>query len=208
MRIVSPSATPFTLLLVLVLGGCAPSTAEPSPKARELLAVREATARYRDVRVALADGYLSEPSGMCVTAAMVGARSDLGAMGVHYFRPDLLGITATAPRVNGTDAVVEFARPEVLVYEPQADGSMTLVAAEYMVFEQAWRAAGNSAAPNFHGEPFVLMRDDPATPMDEAHQFEPHYELHVWVHRDNPNGMFHEFNPRVRCPEAAPHGGH
>ena len=43
------------------------------------------------------------------------------------------------------------------------------------------------------------MIDNPATPADEAHGFEPHYELHVWLYRDNPAGMFMPFNTRASC---------
>ena len=43
------------------------------------------------------------------------------------------------------------------------------------------------------------MRDDPATAIDEAHMFEPHYDRHVWLYRRNPNGMFAQFNPAVSC---------
>ncbi len=32
-----------------------------------------------------------------------------------------------------------------------------------------------------------------------GHGFEPHYELHLWPYRDNPTGMFAEFNPAVSC---------
>jgi hypothetical protein len=37
------------------------------------------------------------------------------------------------------------------------------------------------------------------TDIDEAHGFEPHYELHAWVFRENPNGPFEQFNPAVTC---------
>ena len=37
------------------------------------------------------------------------------------------------------------------------------------------------------------------TPADEAHMFEPHYDRHVWLYRDNPNGVFAQFNPKVSC---------
>ena len=54
------------------------------------------------------------------------------------------------------------------------------------------------------------MEDDPATAIDEAHMFEPHYDLHVWLYRDNPSGMFAQFNPNVSCAhgttEMASHG--
>ena len=57
-----------------------------------------------------------------------------GAMGIHYFRPDLLGITAPpAPRVNGTGMHTDFRNPAILIYEPQADGSLDLVAVENLV---------------------------------------------------------------------------
>jgi hypothetical protein len=42
--------------------------------------------------------------------------------------------------------------------------------------------------------------------MDEAHGFEPHYELHVWTHRPNPSGLFAEWNPAVTCPPMAAGG--
>jgi hypothetical protein len=43
------------------------------------------------------------------------------------------------------------------------------------------------------------MTDDPQTPIDEAHMFEPHYDRHVWIYRTNPNGVFAPFNPAVTC---------
>jgi hypothetical protein len=130
---------------------------------------------------------------------MVGAPAEAGGMGIHYFRPDLLGVTNPQPPVSGGDGVIDVNLPEILVYEPQMDGSLQLVAAEYLVFQDAWTAAGNAAPPSLAGQPFFSMADDPATPMDEAHEFAPHHELHVWTGRDNPNGLFAEFNPSVTC---------
>ena len=46
---------------------------------------------------------------------------------------------------------------------------------------------------------YDTMVDDPATPADEAHMFEPHYDRHVWIYRENPNGVFAQFNPVVTC---------
>ena len=83
------------------------------------------------------------------------------------------------------------------------DGSEVLVAVEYLVFVDAWKAAGNTEPPSFFGEPFVTMIDDPATEEDEAHGLAGHHELHIWVPRDNPNGMFAEFNPAVSCAHGA-----
>ena len=54
------------------------------------------------------------------------------------------------------------------------------------------------------------MIDDPNTAIDEAHMFEPHFDRHVWIYRDNPNGVFAPFNPSVSCanhPETHGHPG-
>lgn len=169
--------------------------AEPS-----LDAVRRATARFRDVRVALAEGYVRDPADLCDTAEMMGRPSALGAMGIHFFRPDLLGITGPpSPKVSGTGTHTDFNQPSILIYEPQQDGSLALVAVENLVFKAAWEQAGHTAPPSYQGVPYDHMFDDPATALDEAHMFEPHYDRHVWLYRDNPNGIFAQFNPKVSC---------
>jgi hypothetical protein len=189
----------------------APVGSEPT-----LAEVRQLTERFRDVKVALAEGYIRDPSNMCETAEMMGRPAALGAMGIHYFRPDLLGITAPpSPRVNGTGTHTDFRKPSILIYEPEADGSLELVAVENLVFAQAWRAAGHTERPTFHGVPYDAMSDDPTTPIDEAHRFEPHFDRHVWIYRENPNGVFTPLNPAVSCgnhrvtsAHSAAHGSH
>ena len=75
--------------------------------------------------MALAEGYIRDPFNICDTAEMMGRPASYGAMGIHYFRPDLLGITAPpSPRVNGVGTHTDFRKPSILIYEPQADGSM------------------------------------------------------------------------------------
>lgn len=177
-----------------------PSTAVTSTAEEpNLEAVRQATERFQDVNVAVAEGYIRDPMDLCDTAEMMGAPAELGAMGVHYFRPDLLGITGTEPRVDGSGTHMDFLRPAVLIYEPQADGSLELVAVENLVFKQAWEAAGNTEPPTYQGIAYDLMADDPSTSIDEAHMFMPHYDRHVWIYRENPNGVFAQYNPRVSC---------
>ena len=172
----------------------------PGPGEPTLAEVRLATERFRNVNVALAEGYIRDPFNMCETAEMMGRPASQGAMGIHYFRPDLLGITAPpSPRVNGVGTHTDFLKPSILIYEPQADGSMELVAVENLVFAAAWKAAGHAEPPTFHGVPYDAMIDDPTTPLDEAHMFEPHFDRHVWIHRTNPNGVFAQFNPDVTC---------
>ena len=187
-------------LLGLALLSSIASPAFSAPAEPDLVTVRMATERFRDVNQALAEGYIRDPMNVCDTAPMMGRAAELGAMGIHYFRPDLLGITAPPnPRVSGTGTHTDFNKPAILIYEPQADGSHELVAVENLVFIKAWEAAGNKEPPTYQGQSFNKMVDDPATAVDEAHMFEPHYDLHVWLHRDNPSGMFAQFNPNVSC---------
>lgn len=172
----------------------------PGPGEPTLDQVRAATAKYKDVNAALKDGYIRDPFDMCDSAEMMGQPASDGAMGIHFFRPDYLGVTAPPnPRVNGTSTYTDFLKPAVLIYEPQANGSLELVAVENLVFIKAWEAAGHTAPPSYYGVPFDKMQDDPKTPLDEAHNFEPHYDRHVWIYRDNPKGVFTPFNPAVSC---------
>lgn len=165
-----------------------------------LAQVRAATERFRDVKVALAEGYVRDPMNLCDAAEMMGKPASLGVMGIHFFRPDLLGITGPPnPRVSGSGTHTDFLRPSILIYEPQKDGSLALVAVENLVFIKAWEAAGNSAPPSFQGVRWDRMADDPSTAIDEAHMFEPHYDRHVWLYRENPNGIFAQFNPKATC---------
>lgn len=167
---------------------------------RALPALREATARFEDVEGALAEGYVPDPMNLCISASSEGYPSQLGGMGIHYFRPDLLGLAATEPRIDGTGTHTDFRRPSVLVYVPDEEGTLHLGAIENIVFVEAWRAGGNSEPPEFHGHEYWKMIDNPTTAdVDEAHIFEPHYELHLWIHEENPLGVTFPFNPRVSC---------
>jgi len=77
--------------------------------------VRVANERFKDVAVAVAEGYAPIP---CASGLQG------GAMGVHYVNGALL-----------KDGVVDIAKPEAVMYEPTADGKMKLVAVEYIAFK-------------------------------------------------------------------------
>jgi hypothetical protein len=164
----------IVLLLALTFGGTAVAVAGGS----QLSAAVRATARYHDLNMATAAGY-----GLFVDAAGVAciANPPLGTMGIHYVNGSYVG-----------DADVDPTRPEALVYEPQRDGSRKLVALEYIVFQGAWDA-GNSSRPSLFGEEFHLV----AAP--NRYGIPAFYELHVWIWKPNPSGMFFEWNPRVSC---------
>ena len=162
--------------------------------------VRAATERVRDVKVAVAEGYIRDPMDHCVVAPDIGLPAAEGAMGVHYIRMDLLGVTEPPnPRISGSGIHTDFNKPSVLLYEPKADGSLELVGVENLVFKTAWEAAGNKKPPTYQGVVWNLMQDDPATSVDEGHMFVPHYDRHVWLYRENPKGIYEQFNPNVSC---------
>ena len=190
MRVPRRSVRPVVLSLgVLAVAACAPDAAtaphEPGAPALSrgaaaadagqsgLAAVRAATAKYHRVEVAVADGYVRTP---------VCASSPAGGMGVHYVNPGLRH-----------DATFDPVRPEVLLYEPQKNGQMRLVAIEYVVTRALWDAAHPGTTPTFLGQPF-FRSFGPA-----AHGEPDHYELHVWLWRHNPSGMFAQWNPAVTC---------
>ena len=189
-------------ILLAVVGAGLASFAYPggaaADEAAQIAAVREATAKYKDVNIALAEGFVPAPSG-CVSAAHEGLPAEWGAMGIHYIHPAMLKITKTEPRVDGMTTHTDFLKPSILLYEPQADGSLVLLGVENLVFQKAWTEAGNTAPPAFAGRTWDAMADDPATPGDEAHEFERHFDQHVWTLRENPNGALVPFNPNVTC---------
>lgn len=136
--------------------------------------VREATRDFRDVSVALAAGYAS--TGNCVTGPQE------GAMGIHYANGNLIG-----------DGVLDAQRPELLIYEQQGN-QLRLVGVEFLVFADDWHV-NNPGPPVLMGQHFHYV----GTP--NRYQLPAFYELHVWAWRNNPHGMFVDWNPAVSCEE-------
>jgi hypothetical protein len=167
-------------------------------EAEQIAAVKAATAKYSDVNAALADGFIPDPAGKCVTSAEEGLPPEWGGMGIHYLNPAILKLSPPGERVDGASTHTDFMQPAILLYEPQADGSLQLVGVENLVFQAAWAAAGNTELPSFAGRTWDTMADDAGTDADEAHKFAPHYDQHVWF-RDSPAGQLLPFNPNVRC---------
>ncbi|MCV2867529.1 hypothetical protein OEW28_02680 [Defluviimonas sp. WL0002] len=186
-----------TLLGAALAAACLPAAVMADDY--DLDALKAATEKYKDVNVALAEGFIPDPSGHCISAAHEGLPAELGSMGIHYLRPDLLLIAQGGDRVDGGSTHTDFMTPAILLYEPQEDGSLELVGIENLVFEKAWADAGNTVAPVFNGRSWDHMSDDPATAGDEAHGFMPHFDKHVWIFRDNPSGVDMPFNPNVTC---------
>ncbi|MFW6078852.1 MAG: hypothetical protein ACODAE_04480 [Gemmatimonadota bacterium] len=141
----------------------------PAEENAGLATLRRATARYHDVDAAIEDGFVQilpcqeSPDGQ-------------GALGIPYGKLDRF------------DTNIDLSKPELLFYEPQADGSLRLVGAEPVVPIEAWDAE--------HDDPPSLFGR-------EFHRNEDHglYGLHMWVWRPGPgpDGVFGFWNPRVSC---------
>ncbi len=89
-------------------------------------------------------------------------------------------------------AAVDPATPEALVYQQLPNGKLRLVAVEYVVFQGAWDAE-HSSPPSPFGQQFLLVR------APNRYGLPPFYERHAWIWKDNPSGMFNDWNPRGAC---------
>jgi hypothetical protein len=113
--------------------------------------------------------------GYVVTSHCVVAQNpELGAMGYHWANQSLV------------DPVFDPGKPEAVLYEPDANGNLTFVAVEYIIIDIG------QDHPHFGDHPF----DIGGTPIPV-----PHYSLHVWLYKNNPNGLFTPYNPNVVCPD-------
>jgi hypothetical protein len=151
---------------------------QPSPQYHDrtgefVKIVRDVTRRYRDPAVAVADGYVEQFG--CVSG------SHEGAMGVHLVNFPLVA-----------DGVLDPTKPELLVYEPQPNGELKLVAADYLIFSADWHK-NNPAPPELLGQLFHLFEAPNRFGLDMF------YTLHVWAWRENPQGTFANWNPNVSC---------
>ncbi len=147
-----------------------------------LAALRNATAAFHDIDAAMAAGYTVEVADLAGITCIADPNGS-GTMGIHYLKPELLDDEAVATA------------PELLIYEPQSDGRLKLVAVEYLVLKADWEATNGAGAapPELFGEHFHL------TPAGNRYGLPDFYELHAWVWQPNPSGMFYEYNPRVSC---------
>jgi len=144
------------------------SQALTSAENKDLAALRRVTARFHTFATATAAGWSAQ-----ITPCMTDP-AGAGGMGFHY------GNTAL---IDGTARVEE---PELLLYEPEGNGRLRLVAVEYIIPYTAH--SRDAAAPElFGGQKFK---------QNDTFQL---WGLHAWVWKDNPSGMFADWNPRVTC---------
>lgn len=174
------------VLAAALLGGCAPrgpeaytasmthsavahsNSARLTPEIERAVAqVRAATARFQDLEVARAEGWSKQYPEGCIESP-----EGTGAQAYHYLNPDLV------------DGSVDLLRPELLMYEPQEDGSRVLVGVDYVIpFDQL----DTDEPPTLLGQPFA--RNEPLGV----------WALHIWAQRANAEGTFAPWNPAVSC---------
>ncbi|MBI4537959.1 MAG: hypothetical protein HY704_00445 [Gemmatimonadetes bacterium] len=150
----------------------------------ELERVRSVLDKYQDPIMAVHDGYFSTLG--CVEFPEAGRAGEVpypaGGMGVHF-----LNMTAIGPQLDPQ-------RPQILIYEPQGE-KLRLNAAEWFVPEEVMKSR-----PQLWGQPFD-------GPMEGHHPLMPaglhHWDLHVWLWKENPAGAFSPTNPAVKCPAGA-----
>jgi hypothetical protein len=127
--------------------------------------LKRATARYHNVDAAIEDGFVFLHG--CETRPDEGPAGELW---VHFGRL--------------MDGVIDPSAPDALLYEPGANGRLTLLGVELAVPYPLWTG---QQPPRFMGAEF--QRED---------EFGV-FGLHVWVWDRNPEGMFAESNPNVTC---------
>jgi len=161
---VALGARGLALVALLALGHASPASDGGPLLVHKVLA---ANSRFKDVKIAVEEGYAPMP---CVSG------TDGGAMGIHYVKAEYL-----------KDEVPDVRRPQAVMYEPLPDGTMELVAAEYITFKGPASLGGHlfsfTNSPNRYG-------------------LNPFYQLHVWAWKANPRGLFADMNPNVTCEHA------
>lgn len=196
--------TTFTSMIAIVLAIMAGSQTSvkaqgPSELNQMLAQVRAATARYHDIDTALEDGFVTvaPAPGVC-------HGDENSAVGISYInRPRFI-----SPEINALE-------PEFLNYIPTGDGNLRLVSVAYgnRVFFRDTRPPGT---PGYLPGTFVWRQpvippylevvNGPFTVFGQQANG-PFFEgvwiylitAHIWA--PNPNGMFADLNPSLRCPE-------
>ena len=162
------------IVLLASLSQAQTSKDTPPKLSAELERVRSALIKYQDPIKAVHDGYFSTVG--CV-------RYPTGGMGIHFLNPQLIG------------PVPDPMRPTILLYEPVGD-KLRLVGAEWFIP----LATGVKERPQLFGQPFdgPMEGHEPLMPATLRH-----YDLHVWLFKSNPAGLFNMVNPNVNCPKTA-----
>jgi hypothetical protein len=138
--------------------------------------VRESTERFKDVAEAEREGYALQFG--CVSGP------DQGAMGLHFINMELVG-----------KGVIDPTKPQIILYEPTADGRLKLTGADFLVDAQQWDndKTHKPGPPELMGQLFHYFESP------NRFGLKAFYTLHVWAWKENPNGAFVNWHPAVSC---------
>jgi hypothetical protein len=170
------------LALLPFVAGPLGAVGDAQPLPPELEKLKKEFEKYQDPYVAVRDGYFSTVG--CVHYPKPGGHGQVaypaGAMGVHFLNPALVGPT------------VDPMKPPILLYEPEGAGKLRLVGVEWFVP----LATGVKERPQLLGRPFdgPMEGHEPLLPKGLHH-----YDLHAWLWKPNPAGLFSPTNPAVTC---------
>ena len=170
-----------TAFLCMLVSAAPAAYGQAATEQAVLDSLRSALKKYEDPVVAIHDGYFSTLG--CVTIGRAGAAGEVpykvGGMGVHFLNVQAIGPVASPDH------------PQVLIYEPNGD-KLRLVAAEWFIP----LATGVKERPALLGHPFdgPMMGHHPLMPAQMTH-----WDLHVWLYKPNPLGMFAPTNPNIKC---------
>jgi hypothetical protein len=164
-------------LAAILVALSSPLTAVGEQDSKLAAIVRNATQQYQNVANASPD---YGPVLGCVSGP------DHGAMGVHYVNLSLVN----GGTLLGDSQNLDPAKPQALIYEPQPNGEMKLVAVEYIILAGALPA---NAAPQVEGHLMQLIGSP------NRYGLPAFYELHVWAWKENPQGSFADWNNHVSC---------
>jgi hypothetical protein len=149
---------------------------QKSQQAALIKIVRESTERFKDVAEAEREGYALQFG--CVSGP------DQGAMGLHFINMELVG-----------KGVIDPTKPQIILYEPTADGRLKLTGADFLVDAQQWDndKTHKPGPPELMGQLFHYFESP------NRFGLKAFYTLHVWAWKDNPNGAFVNWHPAVSC---------
>lgn len=109
-------------------------------------------------------------------APPAGEHQCVPGMGHHYVNLELMGSN-------------DPAAPPILLYGSDGEGGLELLGVEFFLPE----AAAGGTRPSLRDEPYDGPMDGHGGAMPR------HYDLHVWTHLANPDGVFATTNRRVSC---------
>jgi hypothetical protein len=179
MRFARSTCSALVVLLALAGTTLRPNAAEERYQA-QIDALRKSMEKYKDYKVAVRDLYLSTVGCVHYSGEKMAGHMHYpkGAMGVHFVNLTIRG----AP---------DPMKPNILIYEPVGK-DLRLVAVEWLVP----LTAKTRKRPSLFGKPFdgPMEGHEPLIPKQYVH-----YDLHAWLFKDNPLGMFTPTNPNVSC---------